>query len=69
MLQVVINILVHHESCITFIHTYVHTYIHTYHSRFLPKGVADASQIFLRDAYVLPKLFEEYLPPFLIGYE
>jgi hypothetical protein len=36
--------------------------IHTYHSRFIPKGVAGASQIFLRDAHVLPKLlsYEEY---------
>jgi hypothetical protein len=32
-------------------------YIHTYHSRFIPKGVAEASQIFLRDTHVLPKLF------------
>jgi hypothetical protein len=30
------------------------TYIHTYHSRFIPEGVAEASQIFLRDAHVLP---------------
>jgi hypothetical protein len=29
--------------------------LHTYHSRFIPEGVA-ASQIFLRDAHVLPKL-------------
>jgi hypothetical protein len=37
------------------------TYI-TYHPRFIPKGVAEASQIFLRDAQVLPKLliYEEY---------
>jgi ABC-type multidrug transport system fused ATPase/permease subunit len=26
-----------------------------YHSRFTPKGEADASQTLLRDAYVLPK--------------
>jgi hypothetical protein len=25
----------------------------TYHSRFIPEGVAEASQVFLRDAYVL----------------
>jgi hypothetical protein len=31
-------------------------YIHTYHSRFILEGVAEASQIFLRDAHVLPKL-------------
>jgi hypothetical protein len=31
--------------------------IHTYDSRFIPEGVAEASQIFLQDAYVLPKLF------------
>jgi hypothetical protein len=30
-------------------------YIH-YHSRFILEGVAEASQIFLRDAHVLPKL-------------
>jgi hypothetical protein len=37
-------------------------YIHTYHSRFIPEGVSEASQIYLRDAHVLPKLFsyEEY---------
>jgi hypothetical protein len=32
-------------------------YVHTYHSRFIPEGIADASQILLRDAHVLPKLF------------
>jgi hypothetical protein len=26
-------------------------YIHTYHSRFIPVGVAEASQIFFRDAH------------------
>jgi hypothetical protein len=26
------------------------------YSRFIPEGIADASQIFLRDAHVLPKL-------------
>jgi hypothetical protein len=35
---------------------YIETYIHTYHSRFIPVGVAEASQIFLQDAHVLPKL-------------
>jgi hypothetical protein len=30
------------------------TYIHACHSHFIPKGVAEASQIFLRDAHVLP---------------
>jgi hypothetical protein len=34
------------------------TNIHTYQSRFIPEGVAEASQIFLRDAHVLPKLSE-----------
>jgi hypothetical protein len=36
--------------------------IHTYHSRLIPEGVTEASQIFLRDAHVLPKLisYEEY---------
>jgi hypothetical protein len=40
----------------------VHTYIHTYHSRFIPEGVAEVSQIFLRDIHVLPKLvsYEEH---------
>jgi hypothetical protein len=28
---------------------------HTYHSRFIPKGVAEVSQIFLRDADILPE--------------
>jgi hypothetical protein len=37
-------------------------YIHTYRSRFIPERLAEASQIFLRDAHVLPKLlsYEEY---------
>jgi hypothetical protein len=35
----------------------IHENIHTYHSCFIPEGVAEASQIFLRDAQVLPKLF------------
>jgi hypothetical protein len=30
--------------------------IHTYRSRFIPEGVAEASQMFLRDTRVLPKL-------------
>jgi hypothetical protein len=33
------------------------TYIHTYHSRFIPVGVAEVSQIFLWDTHVLPKLY------------
>jgi hypothetical protein len=35
---------------------------HTYGSRFIPEEVAETSQIFLRDAHVLPKLlsYEEY---------
>jgi hypothetical protein len=32
-------------------------HLHTYYSRFIPEGVAEESQIFLRDAQVLPKLF------------
>jgi hypothetical protein len=38
------------------------TYTHTYQSRFIPKGVAAASQIVLRDAHVLPKWlsYEKY---------
>jgi hypothetical protein len=39
--------------CIYNIHN---TYMHTYHSRFILEGVAEASQIFLREAHVLPKL-------------
>jgi hypothetical protein len=37
-------------------------YIHTYHSRFIPEGVAQVSQIFLRDAHFLPKFvsYEEH---------
>jgi hypothetical protein len=31
------------------------TYIHTYH--FISEGVAEASQISLRDVHILPKLF------------
>jgi hypothetical protein len=30
--------------------------IHTYYTGIFPKGVAEASQIFLRDTHVLPKL-------------
>jgi hypothetical protein len=35
---------------------------HTYHSRFIPEGVAEVSQILLRDTHVLPKLvsYEEH---------
>jgi hypothetical protein len=38
------------------------TYIHTYHSRFIPEGLAEISQIILRDTLVLPTLvsYEEY---------
>jgi hypothetical protein len=40
----------------------VQYYIHTYHSRFIPEGVAELSQIFLRDTHVLLKLvsYEEH---------
>jgi hypothetical protein len=36
--------------------------IHTYHSRFILKGVAEVSQIFHRNAHVLPKRlnYEKY---------
>jgi hypothetical protein len=34
--------------------------IHTYHSRFIPEGLAEASQIFLRDTHVLSKLQLNY---------
>jgi hypothetical protein len=38
------------------------TYIHTYHSHFIAEGVAEVSQIFLRDTHILPKLvsYEEH---------
>jgi hypothetical protein len=29
--------------------------IHTFHSRFIPEGVAEVSQIFLRDTHAIPK--------------
>jgi hypothetical protein len=32
---------------------FIHTRIYTYHLRFIPEGVAEASQILLRDAHVL----------------
>jgi hypothetical protein len=31
--------------------------LHTYHSCFISEGIAGASQIFLQDAHVLPKIF------------
>jgi hypothetical protein len=31
------------------------TYIPTYQLRVIPEGIAEASQIFIRDAYVLSK--------------
>jgi hypothetical protein len=42
------------------IDVYIHTY--TYHSRCIPEGVAEISQIFLRDTHVLLKLvsYEEH---------
>jgi hypothetical protein len=30
--------------------------IHAYHSRLIPEGVTETSQIFLRDTHTLPKL-------------
>jgi hypothetical protein len=41
------------QSCLQYS---VLIYIHTYHSRFIPEGVAEVSQIILRDTHVLPKL-------------
>jgi hypothetical protein len=32
-------------------------YIHTHHSRFIPEGIAEASQLLLRDAHGLSKSF------------
>jgi hypothetical protein len=36
--------------------------VHTYYSRFIPEGIVEASEIFLRDAHVLRTLLscEEY---------
>jgi hypothetical protein len=36
--------------------------LYTYHSRFIPEGVTEVFQIFLRDTHVLPKLlsYEEH---------
>jgi hypothetical protein len=31
-------------------------YVHTHRSRFIPEGVAEASQIFLRNTHDLPNL-------------
>jgi hypothetical protein len=44
------------------IFNYKNIHKHTYNSRFIPEGVAEASQIFLGCAYVLPKRlsYEEY---------
>jgi hypothetical protein len=35
----------------------LYLYIHTYHSRFIPEGEAEVSQIIHLDTHVLPKLF------------
>jgi hypothetical protein len=42
------------------LNTYIHTYI--LYPRFIPEGVAEVSQIFLRDILILPKLvsYEEH---------
>jgi hypothetical protein len=37
-------------------HTKQNTNLYTYHFRSIPEGVAEASQILLQDAHVLPKL-------------
>jgi hypothetical protein len=34
----------------------IHNIIHTYHSRSISEGVAEASQTFVQDTHVLPKL-------------
>jgi hypothetical protein len=56
---VLVTLLLNMRQCRGWIRCYYllgyYTYIHIYHSRFLPEGVAEASQIFLRDAHVLPK--------------
>jgi hypothetical protein len=48
--------------CFHFFTTDTYMYIHTYRSRFIPEGVAEAIQIFLRDTHVLQKLvaYEEH---------
>jgi hypothetical protein len=43
------------------------TFIHTYHSRFIPKGVAEESQIFLRETQILPKLLNMRLTAGVTG--
>jgi hypothetical protein len=35
-------------------------YIHTYHSRYIPEGVAEVSQIFLRDSSTFQRVLEEF---------
>jgi hypothetical protein len=42
------------ESTIGIIFVYL-LLIHTNHSRFIPEGVAETSQIFLRDGHILSK--------------
>jgi hypothetical protein len=47
-------------------------YIQTYHSRYIPEGVAEVSQIYLRDTHVLPKLvsYEEHcMAVYIIYYQ
>jgi hypothetical protein len=39
------------------LHKALKSYIHTYHSRFIPEGVVEVSQIFPPYAHVLSKLF------------
>jgi hypothetical protein len=43
------------------------TLFYTYHSRFIPEGVAEVSQILLRDTHVLPKLVS-YEETFVLYY-
>jgi hypothetical protein len=51
-----------YNSKTSFDNSTLNFYIHTYHPRFIPEGVAEVSQIFLRDTHVLPKLvsYEEH---------
>jgi hypothetical protein len=35
---------------------FINIKLHTYHSRLIPEGVGEVSQIFLLDTHVLPKL-------------
>jgi hypothetical protein len=58
-LALILNRIVYYDSLLT---------VHTYHSRFIPEGVAEVSQIFLRNTHVLPTLvnYEEHCRPWQV---